>query len=69
MAAFERSLDTVAGLPCDLLITPHPAASNLLARFNGDAPLVDPGACQAFAANARANLAARLAEERKDPVP
>ena len=67
--AFERSLDTVAGLPCDLLITPHPAASNLLARFNGDAPLVDPGACQAFAANARANLAARLAEERKEPAP
>ena len=67
--AFERSLDTVAGLPCDLLITPHPAASNLLARFNGDAPLVDAGACQAFAANARANLAARLAEERKEPAP
>ena len=69
VAAFERSLDTVAGLPCDLLITPHPAASNLLARFNGGAPLVDPGACQAFAANARANLAARLAEERKEPAP
>ena len=69
VAAFERSLDTVAGLPCDLLITPHPAASNLLARFIGDAPLVDPGACKAFAANARANLAARLAEERKEPAP
>lgn len=67
VAAFERSLDTVAGLPCDLLLTPHPAASNLLARFNGDAPLVDPGACRAFADNARANLATRLAGERKDP--
>ena len=67
VAAFERSLDIVAGLPCDLLLTPHPAASNLLARFNGDAPLVDPGACRAFADNARANLATRLAGERKDP--
>lgn len=67
VAAFERSLDIVAGLPCDLLLTPHPAASNLLARFNGDAPLVDPGACRAFADNARANLASRLAGERKDP--
>ena len=67
VAAFERSLDIVAGLPCDLLLTPHPAASNLLARFNGDAPLVEPGACRAFADNARANLATRLAEERKDP--
>jgi metallo-beta-lactamase class B len=68
VAAFERSLKTVAGLPCDLLVTPHPAASNLLARFNGDAPLDDPGACKALAANARANLAARLAEERKEPA-
>jgi metallo-beta-lactamase class B len=67
VAAFERSFDTVAGLPCDLLLTPHPAASDLLARLNGDAPLVDPGACKAFAANARANLATRLADERTDP--
>lgn len=67
VAAFERSFDTVAALPCDILVTPHPVASNLLARFKGDAPLVDPGACKAFAANARANLAARLAGERKEP--
>jgi metallo-beta-lactamase class B len=67
VAAFERSLDTVASLPCDLLLTPHPAASNLLARLNDDAALVDPGACKAFAANARANLAEHLADERKDP--
>lgn len=67
VAAFERSIDTVAGLPCDVLLTPHPAASNLLARLRGDAPLADPGACKAFSANARANLAARLADERKEP--
>ena len=66
VAAFERSLDTVAGLPCDVLLTPHPAASNLLARLRGDAPLADAGACKAFSANARANLAARLANERKE---
>ena len=67
VAAFERSLDTVAGLPCDLLLTPHPAASNLLARLHGEAPLVDGGACKAFSANARTNLAVRLADERKEP--
>ena len=61
--------DRVETLRCDLLITPHPAASNLHARFNGDAPLVDPAACKAFAANARANLAARLADERKGTAP
>lgn len=67
VAAFERSLDTVAGLPCDLLLTPHPAASNLLARLHGEAPLVDAGACKAFSANARTNLRVRLANERKEP--
>ena len=66
VAAFERSLDTVADLPCDLLLTPHPAASNLLTRLHGDAPLIDAGACRIFSENARANLAARLANERKE---
>ena len=68
VAAFERSLDTVARLPCDVLVTPHPVASNLLARLRGEAPLVDAGACRAFAAAARANLASRLADERKEPT-
>lgn len=68
VAAFERSLDTVARLPCDVLLTPHPVASNLLARLRGEAPLVDAGACRAFAAAARANLASRLADERKEPT-
>ena len=68
VAAFERSLDTVARLPCDVLLTPHPAASNLLARLRGEAPLVDAGACKHFAAAARANLASRLADERKEPT-
>ena len=68
VAAFERSLDTVARLPCDVLLTPHPVASNLLARLRGEAPLVDAGACRAFAAAARANLSSRLADERKEPT-
>ena len=68
VAAFERSLDTVAGLPCDVLLTPHPVASNLLARLRGEAPLVDTEACRTFAATARANLASRLADERKEPT-
>ena len=69
VAAFERSLDTVAGLPCDLLITPHPVASDLLARFNGHSPLIDAGACRRFAAGARSNLDKRLGEERKGTAP
>lgn len=63
VADFTDSIDRVASLPCDLLITPHPIASNLLARFHGDAPLVDAGACRRFADAARRQLQTRLSTE------
>ena len=70
VAAFRRSFATVAALPCDILITPHPDASDFMqriaARDRGDASaaLVDPGACRAYAAAARPRFEARLAQER-----
>jgi metallo-beta-lactamase class B len=69
VAAFRRSIDVVAALPCGILVTPHPAASNLHARFQGDAPLIDAGACRRFAESARTNLAERLAEETTGKAP
>lgn len=64
VAAFRATLDKVAALPCDILITPHPTASHLFARLAGDAPLIDPGACRTYAEGARARLDDRLAKER-----
>jgi metallo-beta-lactamase class B len=69
VAAFERSIDLVETLPCDILLTPHPIVGNLLARFNGDAPLIDASRCRRFAESARANLAKRLATERAGTTP
>jgi len=65
VAAFRRGLDTLAALPCDIHVTPHPLGSNLFARLAGDGtpPLVDAGACQRYAQNGRAQLDARLKEE------
>jgi len=63
IAAARAGLETIAALPCDVLITPHPSASNLFARLAGKAPLVDPGACQTYAAAARTRLADRLRSE------
>lgn len=38
VAPFRRTLARVAALPgCDLLMTPHPSASNMFARFDGEA--------------------------------
>ncbi len=69
VAAFSHSIDAVASLPCDILVTPHPPASDLLARFNGDSPLVDADGCRRYAATARANLAERLAKEKTQGPP
>ena len=63
VVAARAGLDVVAALPCDVIITPHPAASNLLDRLSGKAALVDPGACRAYAQAGRERLAKRLASE------
>ncbi len=63
VAAFRAGLDRLAGLKCDILITPHPGASDFHARLAGSAPLVDAKACANYAAGGRARLDVRLAKE------
>jgi len=69
---FEKSFETVAALPCDILITPHPEASGLWERLErrekGGAPdaLVDLEACKNYVSAARQRLVKRLAQERAD---
>lgn len=63
VAQFRRTFDRVAALPCDVLITPHPSASNLFERLAGRAPLADANACRAYAETARRRLDERLARE------
>ena len=66
---FRKALATMSALECDLLITPHPAASNLFDRLAGKSPLTEAGACAAYAGKGRAGLDSRLSREadRKDP--
>lgn len=64
VAPFRRTFARVRALPCDLLITPHPSASNLFERLSGAAPLIAPGQCRAYAAGAAQRLDKRLADER-----
>ncbi|MFT4249670.1 MAG: subclass B3 metallo-beta-lactamase [Pseudomonas sp.] len=64
VAAFRRSFDTVASLPCDILLTPHPLASDQPARLAGKAPLIDANACRRYSDQARANFEQRLQEEK-----
>lgn len=67
--AFQRGLGAIAALPCDILLTPHPGASDLWARLGdreGGDPngLLDPQACKRYAEAGQSRLAARLASER-----
>lgn len=64
VAEFRRSLGVIARLRCDLLVTPHPGASNLIDRLAGRAPLIDRTACRAYAMRGRAALDARIARDR-----
>lgn len=66
LAAFRRGIETVTSLPCDILVSPHPLASNLFARLDGQAPLMDSSACARYAADAEANLEKRLQREKGD---
>ena len=70
VAAFRRSIASVSALPCDILLTPHPGASDFWERVarrkspDDVGPLVDDGACRAYAAAAGKGLDAQLVRER-----
>ena len=69
VADFARGQAALERLSCDVLVTPHPAASQLWERVArrdaGDAnAVVDREACRRYAAGARAQLARRLERER-----
>ena len=63
VAAHRESLQRLAGTDCDILITPHPSASNLIKRMSAKAPLVNQNACRDYAAAQGKALDERLAKE------
>lgn len=69
-AAFERSIDKVGALPCDIMVSTHPGASGLLEKLAGRAgspdvdPFVDKESCSRYADGARRRLSERLKTER-----
>lgn len=65
LAAFRASIARLERLDCDLLITPHPAASAMWERFGPSATRgpIDPTACHNLAVRAGKALDERLARE------
>lgn len=72
IAAFRRSISRLGELPCDIVVSTHPSATNLDAKIKkraelkgaGPDPFIDQG-CKALAATAMKGLETRIAEEKK----
>lgn len=66
---FERSFTFLESTPCDILVTPHPEASNLWQhleqRDSRPDALIDPTACRVLAETSREQLRKRLANETR----
>src|SRR4029450_12303316 len=62
VAAFRASIAKVAALDCDILLTPHPSASDMIKRM-GRADVENPNACRDYAAALTKQLDERLAKE------
>lgn len=69
VAAFRASLSRLKTVPCDILLTTHDGASNVMARLDGKAPLVASDACRIYAENGLKGLDARLAKEAAGEAP
>lgn len=71
--AFQRSIEKVAALPCDIVLSPHPQFTQVDQKLkrraemkgNGPDPFIDANGCRAYAADGMKRLEARRAEEAK----
>ena len=71
-ATFRESIDTVAKLPCDILISVHPEVAGVdrklqqIARKPKTNPFIDAQACRTYANTYRDMLDARVQRERDE---
>ena len=63
VVAFRAGLRRLSGVECDILLTPHPAASDMPNRLAGKTALENRSACADYAATRARNLDERLARE------
>lgn len=66
LAAYRASIAKIAASPCEILLTPHPGASDMPHRLALGKPLFDADACRNYSANFSKELDARLAKEAEE---
>ena len=71
--AFKSSIEKIAGLKCDVIITGHPNYAGMFVQQAAHTalnnPFIDPGGCRKYAAFAATGLAVRLASEHRTAPP
>ena len=65
VADFREAHDILRALPCDLLLTPHPGASEMWQRVDAGT-LIDAEACRRYAERSKQQLERRLEREREE---
>ena len=73
VAQLRRSITLIGELPCDIVVSTHPAFTQVTAKLKRRAevkgsspdPFIDSQGCRVYAAGAMKGLEARLAEEKK----
>ena len=63
LAAYRASIAKIAASPCEILLSPHPGASDMPHRLALGKPLFDTDGCRNYAANLSKQLDERLAKE------
>jgi metallo-beta-lactamase class B len=63
VSMFRGGIARLAGLDCDLLLTPHPSASDMRTRLTGQAAWIDSDGCKVYAEKVGKRLDDRLAKE------
>ena len=72
---FRKTIAKIAALPCDIILSVHPSATDMDAKIKQRSekatpdPFVTPNGCRAYAKGAAARLDARIAEEGKGTPP
>ena len=69
VSAFRASIAKIAESPCEILLTPHPEASQMPERLALGKPLLDGDACKTYAAAKTRDLDDRLATEAAPRTP
>jgi metallo-beta-lactamase class B len=73
LESFRRSIEKVAALPCDIVLSPHPQFTQVDQKLKrrgefkgqGTDPFIDRNGCRAYAADGMKRLEARILEETK----